>query len=173
MIPTRHNRAAIDRYFPIMQKVNETWPKALMVNPSPLAPETFACRFRDAVRGIIEYTQGDAVHMHTVINWFANYSVVVHKGTCLIGDPTEIKKVLKHQTSAITYGTVISGEVVTSETTLDNPDDKVLAAIVLLLELNFLQHAILTNVTEAQITRHFTGIRPLEVVVQNNTLTIF
>jgi hypothetical protein len=173
MTPSRHSTLAIDKFWPTMQAVSSAWPRVILVNPAPLGAETFACRFRDAVRGITEFGQGTQDQLASILPWFASFSVVNRHGQLLVGPPTEIKKVLKQQTQAISYGSVISGEAVTSDTPIDNPDDKLLAAIVLLLEHNIIQHITLSNTTEQAITKHFTGARPLEVMTQNNTLTIF
>jgi len=172
-IPSRHDKPAIAKYWPVMAMVSKHWPKLVLVDPKPLGPETFACRFRDAVRGITEFNQGTDEQLAQVFPWADCFCVSQYGEQVLIGLTTEVNKAKKATQKSAEFGTTISGSVEPTSEEFNPQDERVLAAIVLLLEMNFLQHAILSNTTKTQAEKHLIGLRPLEMVEQNGTLTIF
>lgn len=56
-LPPQHQAKAVLRYAPHMVSVIENFPGVTVIDPSPLAPVTFSCRFRDAIRGLVEFDQ--------------------------------------------------------------------------------------------------------------------
>ena len=167
-IPSRHNTKAVTRYAPFMEAVRDAYPEPILVDPAPLSPDTFACRFRDAVRGITEWNSCSFM-LPVIAKWHANFKVVAEPGTgrLYIGHPENIKTIL-----APKFDKPI--EVKHAEITeVESPSDETLHAILHLMELNILPHAVLTNCTEAKLKQHLEGItRPIEVMINGNTITL-
>lgn len=169
-IPHRHGPKAIARYKAFMDAVTANYPRPLVVDPSPLACETFAARFRDAVRGVSEFGQAPELY-NAVTNWCTDYVVASLPGTgnLLIGPPEAIKEML---TKPRAVGSVIDAAIPTLET-VTSPSERILSAIIVLMDAGLLEHATLTGVTEETIAPHLVGLsRPIEMLVDGSRITL-
>lgn len=170
-IPTRHNHSAISRYRPFIESVSRNWPTPILVDPDPLTGETFACRFRDAVVGVMVYGQAPDL-MEKISIWSQSYSVGQVKGTknLCIGRRDLVRQIGKKENQV---GLVIDARVGITQETINTPSQTVLNAIVVLLDHGILDHATLTNVTEETCIQavKFSN-RPIEVLNHNNTITL-
>ena len=170
--PLRHSREAVERYRSYMDLVSKNFPTPVTIDPAPLATDTFACRFRDAVRGVTGYNSGDEKLLAAVSQWCNNFVVANIKGTSLlmIGERQAVKRKLATKAS---IGTVIDANLSPLDV-VDSPSQKVLEAIVILMDHSVIEYATLTNTNLQQVQQAVLAatIRPIEVVEQNGAITL-
>lgn len=170
-VPSRHSPSAVARYERFFELVTQNYPDVVVIDPAPLSTETFACRFRDAVRGVLLWGSGTQELYDKIMLWANDYTVATVPGTgmLMIGSQSAVRNRLKKKT---TVGSVVDASLAPMDT-LDSPSDKVIKAIVTLLENNFLGHATLTGVSLEKVQSHLTSTaRPIECFEQNGTITL-
>jgi hypothetical protein len=70
--PHRYRENQFRRYAPAISQVLKSWPTQVSFSPKPLSPETFAARFRDAIKAKRQYGYKDPSIDEKL---FAEYSV--------------------------------------------------------------------------------------------------
>ena len=169
-IPTRHSEKAIERYRPFIESVSVNYPTPIVIDPSPLSPDTFACRFRDAVAGILRYGSGEDL-LDEVLVWSQDYMVATLKGSghLVIGRTSEVKTSMK-QTGPI--GKVIDASI-SPVSAVSSPSDRVLDALLVLMDHHILEFVTLNGVDESTILNKLPQFkRTIEVMNQNGTITL-
>lgn len=169
-IPSRHTAKAIERYEPYFEIVAKNHPNVVVINPFPLTCDTFACRFRDAVAGVVRF--GERPDLRELVDGFAgDYSVANVKGTgnLVIGGKEQVRKYGRDDKPV---GSVVDANIAQMDT-VDSPSDAIIRALVTLIQAGILEHATLTGATEEQVARLIpTSGRPVEVMNHNGTLTL-
>lgn len=169
-IPSRHTAKAIERYLPYFEIVARNHPNVVVINPAPLTCDTFSCRFRDAVAGVIRF--GQRPELRGLVDTFASdYSVANVKGTgnLVIGSREEVRKFGKADTAV---GSIVDANIAQMDT-IDSPSDAIIRALVTLIQAGILEHATLTGATIEQVQKLIpTTGRPVEVMDHNGTLTL-
>lgn len=169
-IPTRHSPKAVDRYAPFIESVCANYPRPIVIDPSPLSPDTFACRFRDAVAGILRY--GSAPYLYEAVQlWASDYIVASIKGTnqLAIGKTSHVKEAIKVENGV---GRIVDANIAPIQT-VDSPSERILNAILILMEAHILEHATLTGVDEKAVHAMLPKFsRQIEVINSNGTITL-
>jgi hypothetical protein len=93
-IPSRFRKSAFDRFAPYIGQLLKQFPRALVIDPSPLTPDSFASAFRAALRGKREhhYCRSDVDEMLWLKH---NEAIVVSMradGQIVIGDAFTVKE---------------------------------------------------------------------------------
>ena len=153
-IPVRFNSNAVARYETIMRQLCASWPQPILVNPAPLGIETFRCRFRDAMRGVLEYNQGSEELLGLLRKLSEPVVLSESHGSLKIGPRSALK--LKPQ-NAPQAGAIISGIATLADNTaaVVGPDRAVIQAIALLTSHGILAGARVEGVTEEFIWASF------------------
>lgn len=170
MTPTRHSPKAVARFKHFIDAVTLNYPNPIIVDPAPLSMDTFACRFRDAVAGVLRY--GSAPELHQAVSiWASDYMVASIKGTgqLAIGKTSVIKERMKPE---VQVGQVLDASV-RIDTMIVTPSERVLAAIITLMEHNILEHATLNGVDEKSVIEACANCtRTIEIINQNGVITL-
>ena len=100
-IPSRFRKASFDRFAPYLGQLLKQWPRALVIDPEPLTPDSFASAIRATLRGKREHH-----HTSSFIDemlWLKhNEAIVVSMrvdGMIVLGDAETVK-----QPAGIKYG---------------------------------------------------------------------
>lgn len=169
-LPSRHSAKAIERYEPYFHVVSNNHPNVVVIDPFPLTCDTFSCRFRDAVAGVMRF--GERPDLRELVDTFASdYSVANVKGTgnLVIGGKEQVRKFGKLDTAV---GSVIDCNIAQMDT-VDSPSDAIIRALVTLIQADILEHATITGSTVDQVQKLIpTTGRPVEVMENNGTLTL-
>lgn len=131
-IPSRHRSAAVIRYLPTIQQLIANYPSIIVVDPAPYSPETFRARFRDAVRGVVEFDQGLEFFDTSKLDRLreiqsTGYSVVEREGQLHIGGREELKSLSAPEP----VGTTVAAGLALPDQ-VDPADDEELDALVFL-----------------------------------------
>ena len=170
-IPSRHQTKAVLRFLHVIEQVNANYPNPITVDPSPLSSETFACRFRDAVRGVTHFGSYPPA-LPLVENWVGDFMVASIKGTnrLMIGPEHKVKEL--NRPDKPNTGLVIDASLPAIEE-VSSPSQKVLEAIISLLEVGLLPHATVRGVTQAAIDQATqNSLRPIEVLENEGVFTL-
>lgn len=169
-IPSRHTEKAIQRYEPYFHIVAKNHPNVVVINPEPLTCDTFSCRFRDAVAGVMRFGQRE--DLRSLVEGFASdYAVANVKGTgnLVIGSKEAVRK---YGRADKPVGSVVDANISQMDT-VDSPSDSIIRAIVVLIQAGILEHATLTGSTIDQVQKLIpTTGRPIEIMDHNGTLTL-
>jgi hypothetical protein len=169
-LPSRFRPEAVTRYRPFFKEVARNYPNVVIIDPAPIACDTFSCRFRDAVRAVLEYGSGE--DMRETVEVFArNYSVASVRGTAqlVIGSKESIKAFNKIDNS---IGSVVDANLAVMDV-VESPSEAVIKALFTLIQAGVLEHATLTGATMEQVQRlsPATG-RPVEIMDHEGTITL-
>jgi len=169
-IPSRHTARAIERYAPYFDLVSANHPNVVVIDPFPLTCDTFCCRFRDAVAGVMRF--GERPDLRSQLDaWAGDYSVANVKGTShlVIGSKENVRKFGKADKPV---GTIVDANIAPIDT-VESPSDAIIHALVVLIQAGILEHATLNGATEQQVLKLIpTSGRPVEVMNHNGTLTL-
>lgn len=169
-IPPRFATQSVRRFVKFFEVVDANWPKTVLIDPKPLGVETFACRFRDAVRGVMEYNTLPACK-HLVVKWHHDFTVGHVPGTTqlCIGAKDEVRARLR---TVKAVGSVVSASIGELDV-VSNASVAILEAIVTLLGYNLLDHAVIrdTPLKLIESTLHLSP-RPIEVIEQDGVVTL-
>ncbi len=172
LIPAQFSSASLERFSAIYAQVSATYPECVVVDYAPYAFDTFTCRFRDGVRGVIEY--GQSPHLIPLIQpWHHDFTVARSRSNpayVVIGSK---EKVREHNRKQRPSSTVIDC-VPSIPDSVDSPSIKVLSALLTLLNFYILPDVTITNVnldTLNQLIPTHCPDRPVEVI-QNGTSII-
>lgn len=153
-LPHRFRAEAVSRYETTIRSLCASWPNPILVDPAPLSVETFRCRFRDAVRAVTEFNQGDP-ELARLVGLLSEPIVVaeVH-GKLRIGPKSLMGKRLQEKPQA---GLLISGVATLADESapIESPDKAVIQAIALLTQHGILGGARISGVTEEFIIKCF------------------
>ena len=171
-LPLQFRPEAVARYWPTIQAVITSWPVPVCIDPKPFSPTTFSCRFRDAIRAITEYGQGDHEQTAAIMPIYKEIMVQSQPtGTLLIGPRDYLRANLR---PATVPGQVLAAKI-TTKSIIDSPSHPILSAIFVLLDSFFIEHVTVSNVDE-NLLREMAGKcnRPIEIVpTSTNTFTLF
>jgi hypothetical protein len=168
--PDRHSTRAVQRYALYFDTVSANWPNPIVVDPAPLTADTFACRFRDAVAGVISWNSAPHL-LESVSRWSSDYVVASIKGTgkLMIGSRQLVKERLA---PSATVGLVIDANLAPIDT-VEAPSKKVLSALITLMEFYVLEHVTLRKIGLPEIEEALQGCtRPIEVMENNEVYTL-
>ncbi len=130
-----------------MHLVSENWPQPIAVDPAPFAVDTFACRFRDAVRAVSVHRQTHQALYLLVQSWNGDYAVSQRDGQVVIGPKEALRKGRK--TKQVKPGLLLSGvATLADQSEIVGPDKAVIQAIAVLTAYGILSDARITGVTE-------------------------
>ena len=136
-IPNRHNQQAVDRYAEPIATINANWPEVVVFDPEPFSMETFRSRLRDAVMGIVTYgVTHPTVPFLEVKKWSEGYTSKVKDGQLVVGGREQVRD-YKRKTK--TAGLTLDAEVKLCEVELNEPDMRVLEAMLVLQEAGYIE----------------------------------
>lgn len=171
-IPNRFSTQAVARYARFLELVSDNYPEVVIIDPAPLSSETFACRFRDAVKGVVQWGSGPEFKQQ-VEQWSGDFMVASLPGTKLlvIGSKRKVReKVVNPNNGAV--GAVVDASLAPMDV-LESPSDEVVRAVVTLLGYGYLGHATLKGVSLDRVNANLGhAIRPIEVMEQNGIITL-
>lgn len=170
-IPSRHSEKAVERYEPFIKAVSQNYPNPIVIDPDPLSSDTFACRFRDAVAGIMRYKVRPDLYDEVSV-WAGDYTVAVVKGSnqLAIGKTANVKAAMKPDAPV---GRVLDASIAPMGT-VETPSDSIINAILVLMEANILEHCTLRNADEESLRARLAKCtKPIEIVSQEGLITLF
>ena len=146
-VPRRFNEMAVARYETIIRQMCDSWPQPIMVDPTPLSVETFRGRFRDAMRGVLEFNQGDD-ELLGMLRKLSEPVVLTEINGMLRIAPKSLSRARPE--NALQAGLLVSGIATLADNTqeLVGPDKAVIQAIALLSSKGILAGARITGVSE-------------------------
>lgn len=172
-IPRRFNEDAVARYADTMRHLCACWPTPITVNPHPLSKETFRSRFRDAMKGVVHYEQGDP-ELRGALMKLNDEVTVSEAGTMLVIGPTTALR--KRSTKPVKAGQLVSGiaTLADNESAVIGPDSAIIKALATLLAAGILADARISGVSEEFIYACFPEDYEGGVVQnQDGTFTIY
>lgn len=169
-VPDRHSYKAIARYLNFIELVGANWPNPITVDPNPLSPDTFACRFRDAVAGIMKWNQAPELHEKVSV-WYPDFVVAQVQGSpnLVIGPKLTVREKLRPATAV---GLVIDASISPLDI-VESPSKKVIQAIVTLMDFYVIEHCTLRKANPDDVNEAILSCtRPIEVMENNGVLTL-
>lgn len=142
MIPSRFKESAFKRYEPYIDVVMRNFPSVVRLNPEPLSPETFSCRFRDAVKAVLKYNYSTYLDLNKLRQIQPDMIVSMQETEIVIGD----KDTIKQNKEPTPIGTLIHADAQPALEEVDSPGEKVLHAFCLLLSYQYLEQVTVKNV---------------------------
>lgn len=146
-IPSRFGEKAVARYAEMIQKMCDSWPEPIVVDTGLFSKETYRCRFRDAVRGVMFYGVGSSELYDTLKDKYEDIRIEEWGANLLIG----AGKVLKSRSKAAPQrGAMLSGiATLTDGASLAvGPSSELIRAILLLKDYGIIESVTVTGVTE-------------------------
>lgn len=171
-LPPRFRPEAVERYRSVISSIAESWPTPIIVDPAPLAKETFRSRLRDAVKAV--YLKNIAPDLFPKVNeFYHDYRIEEHNSTMLIIGPSETLKSRNRLTNVANAGSVLDGSLTLSPDAEElSPSAKVILAIATLLDANFIMAATV-NASEHFIHSHLPTGHTYTILEKNGKTTIF
>lgn len=171
-LPLQFRKSAVERYWPVIHSIIQSWPTPVIIDPKPLSPETFICRLRDAVKAITVYNQGTS-HQFELTHPIASDLMVCHEFEKIKAGPRSILR--KSKTAGLTRGSVIDAKLTLTTDTFDSPSKTLLDAIFVLLNTNHISHCTISGVDQDTLSQLIsTSSRPMELIQNStNSFTIF
>lgn len=147
-LPAQFSPISIQRFVPLFDQVKSAHPNVIKVSYEPLAFDTFTCRFRDAAKGVVVYGQCPEL-LSQVQPWYHDFTVArdpQDPKKVLIGGAKEVRDFKKQKK---TIGTVVDAQLTLGE--VESPSEKVLVAILTLLNFHIISDATLKGANEEMV----------------------
>tara|TARA_R110000868_G_scaffold104308_2_gene287317 strand:+ start:7657 stop:8178 length:522 start_codon:yes stop_codon:yes gene_type:complete len=168
-LPPRFREPSVLRFAEVIKAAAKNYPQAIIVNPLPLAKETYRCRFRDALKAIMEYDVCPELLAYAKIVW-GDVRIEEFQDDSLIIGPNHV---LRRRDKVNRIGTVLDGVVNVSTLAEEvTPTEKIILAAVVLLEAGFLSD-VTFNATEDKIKQYLPSDCPLTIMEKNGRTTLF
>jgi hypothetical protein len=164
-LPHRFREASFRRYEHAIDTVVTLWPKVIVINPAPLALETYAARFRDSCRSLLDNQWETCIDMSRffIIADDIVVSLTANPGSVTIGPEDRLAKL-------VPAGTPIEDDAaqqfIPKINLVDPPEDLIRAILVLH------HHRILTEPSAIRTTFDvITASIDYDIAVENNENT--
>lgn len=166
----RHKRfteAAFRRYEPSIREILSAYPSPTIIDPSPLSPETFTHRLRDATKAFLESDWNSTITRDSLRNTFAFLGaggdfILSHDGTLVYAGPRQ---------RTLEVGKPISADLsIKVPGTIDASDFPLINSIALLVNRGLITHPISISNLSPETLATLTSTHPnIELIPQHDS----
>lgn len=158
---------AFRRYEDTLELVMQNFPSAVWINPAPLSVMTFACRFRDAIRGFRKYAYSSRIDHEKFSAIHDEIVTAIRDESVVIGKKDFIDLDVKRPA----VGSVLRADVVIATEDIAEPDEEVIRALCLLASKQILQSATISGVDERRV-REISELYDVEIMPHDGKIII-